>query len=108
MLLDGADQGEIAGLAGDAFAFLARAFSDDSAHSIAQRARLDGGARRRISRGVTGPLLLERLRVRSVPVREQPAEARRVRRWRRGGRLSQGGGKGEHDMHERLRLSGFR
>ena len=75
MILHGADEGEVAGLASDALAFLARAFGDDPTDPVAQRLGLGDGARRRVGGSVAAALLVERFLVGRSPVGEKVAEA---------------------------------
>ena len=105
MILNGADQGEVAGLAGDAFALLAGALGDDSADPVAKRLGLSDGARGSIGGGVAVALLLQRLLAGRLPVGEQRAESRRLRRWRRGRRLTEAGGKKKQKVHDRRAFS---
>ena len=104
MLLDGADQGEVAGFSGDSLAFLTGALGDDSADAVAERLGLGDGACGGIG-GVAIALLLQGLLIGRLPVGEQRAEARGLRRWRRGRRLTQTGGKKQQKVHERRAFS---
>lgn len=105
MLLDGADQGEVARFSGDSLAFLTGALGDDSADAVAERLGLGDGACRGIGGSIAIALLLQSLLIGRLPVGEQRAEARGLRRWRRGRRLTQTGGKKQQKVHERRAFS---